>query len=85
MEDHLKAGTKDRGSAWTEIAERLAGCGLKRDTKISTRKIRQLDERFPKEGKRREKQSGVDVEYGIAGFEELREGEEQKQKKEKAS
>lgn len=52
---------------------------------MDTRKIWQIDERFPKEGKRREKQSGVDVEYGIAGFEELREGEEQKQKKEKAS
>lgn len=25
----FKAGTKERGSAWTEIAERLAGCGLK--------------------------------------------------------
>ncbi|KAK2552407.1 Regucalcin [Acropora cervicornis] len=25
----FKAGTKERGSTWTEIAERLAGCGLK--------------------------------------------------------
>ena len=64
---------------------------------ISTRKISQIDEGFPKKEERRDKQSGVDVEYGeldhsiqdikerVAEFEELKEGEDQKQKKEKAA
>ena len=67
------------------------------DPKISTRKISQIDEGFPKKEERRDKQSGVDVEYGeldhsiqdikerVAEIEELKEGEEQNQKKEKAA
>ena len=67
------------------------------DPKISTRQISQIDEGFPKKEERRDKQSGVDVEYGeldhsiqdikerVAEFEELKEGEEQKQKKQKAA
>ena len=93
----FKAGTKERGSAWTEIAERLAGCGLK-VTQISVReKFDKLMKDFLKKESEEKKQSGVDVEYGeldqslqdmkgqerIAEFEELREGEEQSRRKRK--
>ena len=93
----FKAGTKERGSAWTEIAERLAFCGLK----VTQRKVREkfdkLTKDFLKKESEEKKQSGVDVEYGeldqslhdlkerMAEFEELREGEEQKRRKEKAA
>ena len=93
----FKAGTKERGSAWTEIAERLAGCGLKVTQRSVREKFDKLMKDFLKKESEEKKQSGVDVEYGeldqslqdikerMAEFEELREGEEQKQKKDKAA
>ena len=93
----FKAGTRERGSAWTEIAERLAGCGLKVTQRSVREKFDKLMKDFLKKESEEKKQSGVDVEYGeldqslqdikerMAEFEELREGEEQKQKKEKAA
>lgn len=93
----FKAGTKERGSTWTEIAERLAGCGLKVTQRSVREKFDRLMRDFLKKESEEKKQSGVEVEYGeldqtlqdikerMAEFEELREGEEQKQKKEKAA
>ena len=93
----FKTGTKERGSAWTEIAERLAGCGLKVTQRSVREKFDKLMKDFLKKESEEKKQSGVDVEYGeldqslqdikerMAEFEELREGAEQKQKKEKAA
>lgn len=93
----FKAGTKERRSTWTEIAERLAGCGLKVTQRSVREKFDRLMKDFLKKENEEKKQSGVDVEYGeldqtlqdikerMAEFEELREGEEQQQKKEKAA
>lgn len=44
----FKAGTKERGSAWTEIAERLAGCGLKGTQRSERKRIDKLMRDFPK-------------------------------------
>ena len=93
----FKAGTKERGSAWTEIAERLAGCGLKVTQRSVQEKFDKLMKDFLKKESDEKKQSGVDIEYGeldqslqdikerMAKVEELRDGEEQKQKKEKVA
>ena len=92
---HFKAGTKERGLAWTEIAERWAGCELKVTQRSVREKFDKLMKDFLKKESEDKKQSGVDVKYGeldqslqdtkerMAEFEELREGGEQKQKKEK--
>ena len=93
----FKAGTQERGSAWTKIAERLASCGLKVTQRSVPEKFEKLMKDLLKKESKEKKQSGVDVEYGeldqslqdikerMAEFDELREGKEQKKKKEKAA
>ena len=80
----LKLGPK-KGSTWIEIAERLAGCGLKVTQRSVREKLDRLMKDFLKKESEEKKQSGVEVEYGeldqtlqdrMAEFEELREGEE---------
>lgn len=93
----FKAGTKERGSAWTEIANRLTVLGLKVTQRSVREKFDRLMKDYLKKDSEEKKESGVEVEFGeldqaledikerMAEFEEQREGAEQKQKKDKAA
>ena len=92
-----KIGSKERGAAWTQLAERLSASGLR----VTQRSVREKFDRLLKDFNRKKAEekrpSGVDVEYGelerglldikerMAELEEQRENEDQKQKKDKAS
>lgn len=54
----LKAGTKERGSAWTEIAKRLAGCGLK----MTQRSVREKFDKLMKDFLKKESEEKNKVE-----------------------
>ena len=55
----FKDGTKERGSAWTEIEERLAGCRLKVTQRSVREKFDKLMKDFLKKESKEKKQSGV--------------------------
>lgn len=61
----FKARTKERGSAWTEIAERLASCGLKVKKRSVREKFDKLMKDFLKKESEEKKQSGVNIEYKV--------------------
>ena len=92
----FKIGSKERGAAWTQIAESLSASGLR----VTQRSVREKFDRLLKGFNRKEaeeKRASVDVEYGelerglldikerMAELEEQRENEDKKQKKDKAS
>jgi hypothetical protein len=60
----FKFGSKDRGSAWTSIADNLVAAGLR----VTQRSVREKFEKMVKEFKMKEQEekraSGVEVEYG---------------------
>ena len=60
----FKAGTKERGSTWTEIAERLAGCVLKVTQRSVREKFDRLMRVFLKKESEEKKQSGVGRVWG---------------------
>ena len=61
----FKARTKERESAWTEIAERLASCGLKVTKRSVREKFDKLMKDFLKKESEEKKQSGVNIEYKV--------------------
>lgn len=90
----FKMGSKERGSCWTNIAERLTQAGLKVNQRSVREKFNKMIKEFKKKEQEELKASGVEVEYGeldqglneicelMTEAEEERENQTKKQKKE---